>query len=53
MIGYIAVAFIVGAIFGFCGIGIMAAVGKQNACEEAYEKGKRDALKEVNLNECG
>lgn len=43
--GYI-IAFVTGAFFGIFGMGLIAASGRHNACEEAYEQGKRDVFKE-------
>lgn len=40
------ISFVLGALFGIFGMGLIAASGKHNACEEAYEQGKRDAFKE-------
>lgn len=41
--GYI-IAFVTGTLFGIFGMGLIAASGRHNACEEAYEQGKQDAL---------
>lgn len=41
--GYI-IAFIIGALFGIFGMGLVAASGRYNDREEAYEQGKIDAL---------
>lgn len=47
--GYI-ITFVTGALFGVFGMGLIAASGKQSESEEAYERGKRDALKEMKSN---
>lgn len=46
--GYI-ISFVVGTFFGIFGIGLIAS-GKHNSCEEAYEQGKHDILKEIRSN---
>ena len=47
--GYI-ISFVIGTFFGIFGMGLIAASGKHNSCEEAYEQGKRDALREIDTN---
>lgn len=48
--GYI-ISFVIGAFFGIFGMGLIAASGKHNAWEEAYEQGKHDALKETHITD--
>ena len=47
--GYI-IAFVTGSLFGFFGMGLIAGSGNHNNFDEAYERGRRDALKEMNSN---
>ena len=49
-VGYI-IAFVIDAFFGIFGVGLIAASGKHNACEESYEQGKHDALKETHITD--